>query len=186
MSSQYEPGQASPSGQTATPPGVPQAGGYPPDSTGATSTGATSTGYARSYYPDYGAGRGRSGGGAALGFTMFAAAVLVLGGIWQFLTGLAAVIKGSFFLVTPHYAYNISISSWGWIHIGLGAALFLVGCCLFARQTWARVVGIFIAVISAVMNFLFIPRYPWWSIIMILLDIVIVWALATVRPRRGY
>jgi len=127
----------------------------------------------------------RAGGGAALGFTWFAASLLVLGGIWQFFAGLAAVIKGSFFLVTPRYAYNISIHSWGWIHIGIGAALFLIGCCLFARQTWARVIAIFIAVISAVMNFLFIPKYPFWAITMAALDVVIVWALVSVGKRRA-
>ncbi len=126
------------------------------------------------------------GGGAAYGFTMLAGVLLVLAGLWAFLTGLAAILTSSFFAATPNYYYNINITGWGWIHLALGVVLFATGCCLFARQAWARVAGIFVAVLSAVMNFLFIPRYPFWSVTMIALDLVIIWALAAVDRRGAY
>jgi hypothetical protein len=125
--------------------------------------------------------------GAAWGFTVLAGVLLVLDGAWAFVTGLAAVLQGSFFLVTrSNYAYNISISGWGWIHIALGVVLFATGCCLFLRQTWARVVAIIVASASAILNLMFIPRYPLWSILMIAVDLLIIWAVARVGGREAY
>src|SRR5690348_12051302 len=58
--------------------------------------------------------------GAALGFTITAAVLMLVSGLWSFLEGLAAIIKGQFFVVTPNYVYNISVTSWGWIHLIVG------------------------------------------------------------------
>ena len=121
----------------------------------------------------------------ARGVTILAGALMVLAGLWALLTGIAAVVKGSFFVATPNYLYNIDTTSWGGIHIGLGVLLLAVGFCLFAQMTWARIVGIGLVTISAVMNFLFIPRYPFWSIVMVALDVIIIWALATSTKRTA-
>jgi hypothetical protein len=80
---------------------------------------------------------------------------------------------------------NISTTGWGVINIAVGALVFIAGCALFARMTWARVVGVGLAAISAVMNFLFLPRYPFWAILIIALDIYIIWALSTIRRREA-
>ncbi len=136
-------------------------------------------------YP-YGTDYGDGGGVAATGFTWLAATLMVIGGLLGFFTGLEAVAKGSFYLVSNNYLYNINITGWGWIHIVIGALVFLAGVALFARQNWARVVGIVLATISAVMNFLFIPRYPLWAIVIIALDVVIIWALTAGWRRRAY
>jgi hypothetical protein len=55
----------------------------------------------------------------------------------------------------------------------------LAGIGLLAGQTWARVVGIVLAVLSAIANFLFLPYYPFWSILIIGLDVLVIWALST-------
>jgi hypothetical protein len=130
--------------------------------------------------------RHRDGAGAAMGFTILAAVLMVMGGLWSFFTGLEAVLHGNFFVSTANYAYNINITGWGWIHIGIGAAVFLAGCALFAQQNWARFVGIFLAVASAALNFLFLPHYPLWSILVIALDVVIIWALSAGWRRAAY
>ena len=62
--------------------------------------------------------------------------------------------------------------------------LFLAGLCLFMDMAWARVTGIILATISAVANFLYIPYYPLWSIVVIALDVFVIWALMS--PRRRY
>jgi hypothetical protein len=122
---------------------------------------------------------------AAFGGTMLAAVLMVLAGLLDLANGIEGVVKSGFYVATPHYLYNINTTNWGWIHVGIGALLVLVGLCLFARMTWARVVGIGLVVISAVLNFLFIPRYPFWAILLVALDIFIIWALASVkRPAR--
>lgn len=121
--------------------------------------------------------------GAVLGFTITASVLMMVSGLWNFLEGLAAIIRGSFFVVLPNYVYNVSVTGWGWIHLILGAAVFVAGAFLFMDKMWARVVGVVLACISAVFNFLYIPYQPVWSVIVIALDIFIVWALLAPRTR---
>lgn len=121
--------------------------------------------------------------GAALGLTMMAAILMMLSGAWNFLEGLAAIIKGSFFVVLPNYAFNASATGWGWTHLILGAVVFLAGICLFMDLLWARITGIVLASISAVVNFLYIPYTPVWSVIVIAIDVFIIWALLSPRSR---
>ncbi len=129
-------------------------------------------------------GAGRHGA-TATGFTYFAATLMMLAGIWGFFEGLAAVIKKHFYVVTVNYAFKIDVTTWGWIHLILGIVVAVAGLCLFLGQTWARVVGIILAVLSAVANFLFIPYYPFWSLIIIALDVFIIWALLAGSRERA-
>jgi hypothetical protein len=117
----------------------------------------------------------------AFGGMIFAAALLVMNGIWQILLGIAAVAKGDFFVAAPNYLYNVNVSTWGWIHLALGAVMALVGFVLFSGAGWARAIGIVLAVLSAIANFFFLPYYPIWSLVIIALDVFVIWALATVR-----
>ena len=144
---------------------------------------------ARQYVPrptptfdDTGAAEPRPAG-AVLGFTITASVLMMVSGLWNFLEGLAAIIRGSFFVVLPNYVYNVSVTGWGWIHLILGAAVFVAGAFLLMDKVWARVVGVALACISAVFNFLYIPYQPVWSVIVIALDIFIVWALLAPRTR---
>jgi hypothetical protein len=122
--------------------------------------------------------------GAVLGFTIMAGILMMVSGLWNFLEGLAAIIKGQFFVVLPNYVYNVSVTSWGWWHLLIGAAVFVVGVALlFWDKIWARITGVAIACISAITNFLYIPYSPVWSVIVIALDIFIVWALLAPRTR---
>jgi hypothetical protein len=123
--------------------------------------------------------------GAVLGFTLTAAVLMMVSGLWSFLEGLAAIIKGQFFVVLPNYVYNISVTGWGWIHLIIGAAVFVAGAFLFMDKMWARIVGVVLACISAVVNFLYIPYSPVWSVIVIGLDVFIVWALLAPRNQRA-
>jgi hypothetical protein len=127
---------------------------------------------------------GSGGGLAVAGFTALAAVLMVLSGLWMFFEGLAAIVRGGFFVVLPNYAYDISTTGWGWIHLILGIVVLAAGLCLFADMAWARVTGIILATISAVLNFLYIPYYPLWSIVVIALDVFVIWALMS--PRRRY
>ena len=123
--------------------------------------------------------------GAVIGWTAFAAVVMMMSGLWSFLEGLAAIIKGQFFVVLPEYAYNVSVRGWGWTHLILGIVVFLAGACLFTGMMWARITGVVLAMFSAVANFLYIPYSPVWSIVVIALDVFVIWALMAPRGRRA-
>lgn len=116
---------------------------------------------------------------AAAGFTALAATLMILTGLWSFFVGLTGVIKSSFFVTVPNYTFQYNIHNWGWTHLILGAVVFAAGVCLLLGMTWARVVGIVLAVISGIANFLFLPYYPFWSIVVIALDVFIIWALVS-------
>ena len=120
----------------------------------------------------------------ATGLTMFAGVMLATVGLFQFFQGLAAIIRGSFYVVAPNNVYEFSTSSWGWIHLILGIVLAVTGFFVLTGQTWARMAGIVVAALSALSNFLFIPYYPVWALVIIALDVVVIWALATYSPRR--
>jgi hypothetical protein len=117
--------------------------------------------------------------GWAVGFSWFAGAIMVLIGGFHALMGLAAIIDDGFFRDTQDYAYDLDTTGYGWIHLGLGIVLVLAGLGIFARKTWARTVGILLAMLSAFVNFFFIPSYPVWSVLIIALDIAVIWALAS-------
>ncbi len=121
---------------------------------------------------------------AIVSFTWLAATLMMLSGLWNFLEGLAAVIKQQYFVTLPNYAFNVSVSGWGWTHLILGIVVLAAGASLFSDMLWARVVGTIIAVLSAVANFLYIPYYPVWSVVVIAIDVFVIWALLS--PRRRY
>ena len=115
------------------------------------------------------------------GLTLFAAAMMIVNGLWHALAGLAALFNDEFFVTTPEYIYAFDITGWGWIHLLLGIAVAVAGFAVMRGTAWARVVGIALACLSLIANFLFIPYYPVWSLMIIALDAVVIWALATYR-----
>ncbi|MFW0793602.1 hypothetical protein AAFP30_07310 [Gordonia sp. CPCC 205515] len=119
--------------------------------------------------------------GIAGGTTIGAAALLLVAGIVGLLQGISAVAKDDLFVAGPQYVYKLDLTSWGWIHILLGVIAIVVAFGMFAAATWARVSAIVIASLSIIANFLWLPYYPWWSILVIALDILIIWAVATWR-----
>jgi hypothetical protein len=118
----------------------------------------------------------------AVGFTYFAATMMILGGGLDLLQGLAAVIRSNYFVVTPDYAYTLNASGWGWIHMILGLILVLAGAAVVNGSVWARGVGVIVAALVAVSNFMWLPHQPIWSIIIIALCVMVIWAL-TVHGR---
>ena len=113
-----------------------------------------------------------------VGWIAFAAVCLVALGAFHIMQGLIAIVDADYFPVTgPGPVTDLSLDAWGWVHMIGGVILLVAGLCVFAGQTWARAVGVLVAVASAVANFGFLGAYPIWSLLMIGLDIVIILAL---------
>lgn len=118
-----------------------------------------------------------STGGMAAGFVIFAGVMMIILGVFHALEGLSAIIKDQFYVATPNYLYSVDITTWGWIHLIGGAIVAVAGFFVFSGAVWARAVGILLAGLSAIANFLFIPHYPIWSLLMIAVDVFVIWAL---------
>ncbi len=122
---------------------------------------------------------GRQDPGAwATGLILFAGIMMLMAGGFQAFTGAVALFEDEFYVTTPNYIVEFDATSWGWIHLLLGLVVLFAGIGVLSGQTWARVVGITLAVVSALANFAFIPYYPFWSIMIITLDVFIIWALS--------
>ena len=155
--------------------------------TGSTAATATSTpGYQRGTHRgnDWADDEYSGRGAAAMGGTLLAATLMILAGLVNFFSGITGVIKGSFFTTVANYPFYFSVRGRGWVELALGALLFAAGVCLLLGMGWARILGIVLAVFSAIANFMFLPYYPIWSLIVIALDVFIIWALATRGHRR--
>ncbi|MGV9825020.1 MULTISPECIES: DUF7144 family membrane protein [unclassified Gordonia (in: high G+C Gram-positive bacteria)] len=112
------------------------------------------------------------------GLSIAAAAILLIVGILEFFQGVSAVAADNLFVVGPNYIYKFNLTTWGWIHIVIGVIIAITGLMLFFGSTLARVLAVVFLALSVIANFLWIPYYPWWSITLIALALVGIWAVS--------
>ena len=118
------------------------------------------------------------------GWVVFGGVMLIMMGTFQAIEGFIAVFNDDFYLVRPSgLVINVDYSTWGWTHVVIGVVAVLTGAGLLAGNTAARVVGVGIAVLSALVNLAFISAYPVWSTILIALDVIVIYAI-TVHGRE--
>jgi hypothetical protein len=116
--------------------------------------------------------------GVATGFIVFAGVMMIMSGAFQAIAGLVALFEDEFYVATRNYLLQFDATSWGWIHLLIGLMVLFAGLAVLSGQTWGRVVGITLAVLSALANFAFVPYYPFWALLIIALDVFVIWALA--------
>lgn len=113
---------------------------------------------------------------AAVG-TLLASTLMVLGGVLGITQGIAAISKDEVYAVVGRYTYRFSLESWGWIHLVVGVLLLVTGLAVFTGAVVARVIGVVLAMLLVVANFLYLPYQPAWSVVMIGIGLFVVWAL---------
>jgi hypothetical protein len=103
---------------------------------------------------------------------------LILLGFFQAIQGLVAIFDPGYYLVGPEgLVVNVDYTAWGWTHLIVGLLAIAAGAGLLMGNTVARVVGVVLAVVSAVLNLAFIAAYPVWSTIVIALDVIVIYAI---------
>ena len=113
-----------------------------------------------------------------VGWLMFAGIMLILVGAFQAIDGLVALFKDELYVVRPNgLVVNVDYTAWGWTHLLLGILLIAAGYAVFSGKVWGRTLGVIAAILSAVVNFAFIPAYPVWSLLIITVDILVIYAL---------
>ena len=118
----------------------------------------------------------------ATSWTAAAAVLMTFGGIMAIFQGISAIAQDNVFVTTQNFTYEFSLTGWGWIHLILGALVTAAGLALFTGAAWARVVGIVLAGLSMIANFVWLPHAPVWSVALLIIDGFIIWALCA--PRR--
>ncbi|WP_433887879.1 DUF7144 family membrane protein [Streptomyces sp. CA-111067] len=147
--------------QTATPSGAPASRPTPP-----------------------GQSRGGSSGWAT-GGTLFAGVLLFVDGVIAVLNGIVGINKDNVYTRIGDYTYRFSVTSWGWIHLVIGILLILTGIGILRGALWARFVGVGMAAVSIVANFMWLPYQPIWAIIAVALGVFVIWSLLTDRGRSA-
>jgi len=118
----------------------------------------------------------------ASGPILLASAILVITGIMQVFIGTTALVHDRIFDGEPRYLYSFDLTVWGWAELLTGVLCVAAGYAALRGLTWARMLGIGLASLSMIFQFMFIPHYPLWSVLVIALDIVVIYALATYHP----
>ena len=113
----------------------------------------------------------------AVGVTVFAAVMLIMIGAFQAIQGLVALVNDTFYVAGEKYIFTLDLTSWGWIHLLLGAVIAVAGYFVLQGKVWARTVGVIVASLSALFNFAWLPHYPLWGLTIIALDVFVIWAL---------
>ncbi len=113
----------------------------------------------------------------AMGYAAFAGVILVLVGFFQAIAGLVAIVDDNFYVATQEYIFKFDTTTWGWIHLIVGIIVLASGFGIFSGNVMARTVGVFVAGIAALVSFAWIPYYPVWAILLVLLNVAVIWAL---------
>src|SRR3954452_13354274 len=121
------------------------------------------------------------GAPAATGWTgwiVFAGVMLIMLGVFHVIEAVVALFREDFYLVgSSGLAVHVDYAAWGWAHLILGVLAGLAGVGLLAGNMVARVVGVGVAMLSALANMAFVPAYPVWSLIIITFDVLVIWAI---------
>lgn len=114
-----------------------------------------------------------------VGMVVFAGVMLLTLGGFEVIEGTVALFKDGFYLTTRDgLVVPMDFTAWGWTHIGIGLISVVIGLGILYGQMWARVLGIIIAMLSALANLAFLPAYPVWCTIVIAVDVLIIYALS--------
>ncbi|WP_328318664.1 DUF7144 family membrane protein [Streptomyces sp. NBC_00388] len=120
----------------------------------------------------------------ASGGTLFAGVLLFVDGVLAVLNGVVGIAKDNVYTHVGNYTYQFSLTSWGWIHLAIGVLLILTGLGILRGAPWARALGVGMAAISVVANFMWLPYQPIWAFIAIAIGVFVIWSLLTDHARH--
>ena len=116
--------------------------------------------------------------------TLAAGALMLTSAILTFLVGVFALAANDLVVSGPGYEYTFQLSGWGWANILTGMVLAAVAIALFVSAQWARAAAIIVTCLAIVVTFLWMPYYPTGAVVLIALDVVVIWGVATWNTSR--
>ena len=111
------------------------------------------------------------------GWVAFAATMLILVGFFHVVTGLVGLFNNEVFIVGPENVWLVNYTTWGWAHILWGFLSVWAGSSLAKGNMFGRIVAVLVAVTSAMVSLAFVPVYPIWSILIITIDVLVLYAV---------
>jgi hypothetical protein len=113
----------------------------------------------------------------AVGWTFFAATMMIMIGVFHAIAGLIAIFDDEFYVTTRDYVFQFDTTGWGWIHLILGIVVAVSGGLLLTGSVFARTIGVILAMVSMAAGFAWIPYYPIWGVIIVAMAVSVIWAL---------
>lgn len=120
--------------------------------------------------------------GEGYGLIIFAFVLLLTVGVFNLIDGIAAIARSHVFVAGAHYVVG-DLRAWGWVALILGALQLLTGFGVLVGNQWARWVGVGLIALNAVAQMLFVPAYPFWSLMIIAVNVVALWGLCAYGSR---
>ena len=114
--------------------------------------------------------------GRGYGLVLFAGVLLLVVGFWNLIYGIAAIAQSHVFVANAHYVFG-DLRTWGWITLIIAALQILAGIGVMTGNQAARWAGIILVGLNAINQMFFIPAYPFWSLMIIAMDIVALYGL---------
>ena len=124
------------------------------------------------------------------GWVAFAGVIMGVLGAFHVIIGLVAVFEEQYFQVGESgLMISVDYNAWGWTHIFIGALIAGAGLALTSGATWARIVAVVVAAVSSILNLAFLSAYPIWAALMIVIDVLVIYAVTVHGDRdslQGY
>lgn len=111
------------------------------------------------------------------GWVVFAGVMMIVAGALWAIQGLIAILKGDLVIFGTEGALFLNVTGWGWVHLILGLLLFLCGFLVMRGNLFGRTIAVLLAILSIIVNFIWLPVYPVWAIVVIVLDVFILYAV---------
>jgi hypothetical protein len=117
------------------------------------------------------------------GWVLFAGIMIALAGALNVIWGIAAISNSSFFVEDTRYIIS-GLNTWGWIILVLGALQVTAAFSIWNGGSFGRWFGIAVASLNAIAALLAIPAYPFWSLAVFAIDVLVIYGLAAYGGER--
>jgi len=112
-----------------------------------------------------------------VGWVFFAGFMMIMGGFFNIVAGLTALFNDTWLVATSSNYLILDVTQWGWYHLIVGAIVLWAGFSVMTGAVWARTVGVVVALVSAVASLATIEVYPLWSVMILIVDVLVIFAL---------
>jgi len=127
---------------------------------------------------------GQRAEGRGYGLVLFASVMLVIIGCFNLIYGIAAIANSHVFVANAHFVFG-NLKTWGWITLIVGILQLLAAAGILAGNQLARWFAVVMLGLNAIDQMFFIPAYPFWSILIIAMDVVALYGLCAYASRSN-
>lgn len=112
-----------------------------------------------------------------VGWIYFAGIIMILSGILNIIYAISAIAFPNWTVFTPGGLLLLNLNGWGWLHLIIGIVVMIAGFLVFSGNLFGRTIAVIMAGVSLIANFAWLPLYPFWSLVIITLDVLVIWAM---------